>query len=429
MLPAADRTLKQYLDEMNGIQVRDRESRVEFGNGRLQLLKWIYCLAVTLKELHDRNIRHRDIKSQNILINGSNILLTDFGISFSVDGLTTAALTGTIGTSQYEPPEALHNQTENPQTRVRTGRLGDVFSLGCVFFEMLSASCRPLLSSSFPVVQGSYSCLCNNETFLSEVGQVREHAGLCNRLPENCRFPGLVEELLDVVTSGMMTAVQRRQSSAAIVDLMQEILARHRVPLLDCCAREPGVEPLDRPLPSTPPLPPSSTLSTPAISPTQLNPTLPDPGLPAWTTSMAYERRGRIRAPRRSIHQDDHSLEAMRKALQTVLSTENITTISFENLYRPVYNVFVKRSASLGEDGYKAILACVDEFVDQQTSEFHSLCSEIGLGRSQHGAKSSSVLDICKCIIRAWDLVNPRLELASYVTMSMVSDFEARSDP
>jgi serine/threonine protein kinase len=39
------------------------------------------CLAGALDFLHKDKIRHRDIKPQNILVKGSHVYLTDFGIS------------------------------------------------------------------------------------------------------------------------------------------------------------------------------------------------------------------------------------------------------------------------------------------------------------------------------------------------------------
>ncbi|KAH8702809.1 kinase-like domain-containing protein, partial [Phaeosphaeriaceae sp. PMI808] len=64
------------------------------------------CLATALEYLHHEGIRHKDIKPSNILVNGCNILFTDFGISRDCDG-TRDATSGNPGafTRQYSAPE------------------------------------------------------------------------------------------------------------------------------------------------------------------------------------------------------------------------------------------------------------------------------------------------------------------------------------
>lgn len=54
------------------------------------------CLANALAYLHEQNIRHKDIKPQNILVDKANVLFSDFGLSrdFGDDiGSTTSGIT------------------------------------------------------------------------------------------------------------------------------------------------------------------------------------------------------------------------------------------------------------------------------------------------------------------------------------------------
>ena len=70
MSPVADGDLRNYLAE------------APFPDGkRLILLSFFGRLAAALAYLHGKNIRHKDIKLENILIKGKMVLFTDFGIS------------------------------------------------------------------------------------------------------------------------------------------------------------------------------------------------------------------------------------------------------------------------------------------------------------------------------------------------------------
>lgn len=66
--PVADMNLSTFLDTDPLSQDRKQLLQTSFG-----------CLSSALTYLHQKGIWHKDIKPQNILIHGNNILLTDFG--------------------------------------------------------------------------------------------------------------------------------------------------------------------------------------------------------------------------------------------------------------------------------------------------------------------------------------------------------------
>src|SRR2546430_16355080 len=68
------------------------------------------CLSTALAFLHSNQIRHKDIKPQNILIDRKNLLLTDFGISydFSAIGISETSSFGE-GTLKYASREAIEH--------------------------------------------------------------------------------------------------------------------------------------------------------------------------------------------------------------------------------------------------------------------------------------------------------------------------------
>ena len=88
------------------------------------------CLSSALSYLHFRRVRHRDVKPENILVKGSNVYLTDFGISLDWENLSRGTTTADAGrTPLYCAPEvAEYGQKRNESS--------DIWSLGCVFLEM-----------------------------------------------------------------------------------------------------------------------------------------------------------------------------------------------------------------------------------------------------------------------------------------------------
>lgn len=98
------------------------------------------CLASGLAFIHEQTIRHKDIKPQNILIHQGRVIYADFGIAFDASQHDS---TTTVGTSQaftfrYCAPEVANSAKRN--------RKSDIFSLGCVFIEILEAVC-PLIKA------------------------------------------------------------------------------------------------------------------------------------------------------------------------------------------------------------------------------------------------------------------------------------------
>jgi tetratricopeptide (TPR) repeat protein/TolB-like protein len=91
-------------------------------------------IASALDHAHRRNVLHRDIKPENILLQEGNALVADFGIARAIQtaGGDTLTATGlTVGTPAYMSPEQAAGE------RQLDGR-SDLYSLGCVLYEMLA---------------------------------------------------------------------------------------------------------------------------------------------------------------------------------------------------------------------------------------------------------------------------------------------------
>ncbi|KAF2840178.1 kinase-like protein, partial [Patellaria atrata CBS 101060] len=110
-------------------------SSADFSTSRLWLQTWFGCLAGALCYMHETGVRHQDIKPSNIIHRGRDVYFTDFSSADKFElGGTTSTENPASTTAMYAAPETLHDGDEYQ----RHGLATDVFSLGCVFIEMLA---------------------------------------------------------------------------------------------------------------------------------------------------------------------------------------------------------------------------------------------------------------------------------------------------
>ncbi|KAK7343606.1 hypothetical protein VNO77_12484 [Canavalia gladiata] len=100
-------------------------------------------MARGLSYLHSKNIVHRDVKSDNMLLDDNqNLKLTDFGVS-RVEALNLSEMTGETGTYGYMAPEVLDGKPYS--------RKCDVYSFGICLWEIYCCN-RPYSNLSFAAV-------------------------------------------------------------------------------------------------------------------------------------------------------------------------------------------------------------------------------------------------------------------------------------
>jgi serine/threonine-protein kinase len=91
------------------------------------------AVAAALAFAHEQGVVHRDIKPDNIMLEGDRVLVADFGVARAVsevqDKLTATGMV--VGTPTYMSPEQASGERE------LDGR-SDIFALACVLYELLA---------------------------------------------------------------------------------------------------------------------------------------------------------------------------------------------------------------------------------------------------------------------------------------------------
>lgn len=100
------------------------------GPALFRLKQSVGCISSAIAYLHQRSIRHKDIKPSNILLSRDGLWVTDFGTSTDFSNISQSITqNGERGTPKYFAPEVAEYEAN--------GRSADIFSLGCVFLEMI----------------------------------------------------------------------------------------------------------------------------------------------------------------------------------------------------------------------------------------------------------------------------------------------------
>ena len=89
-------------------------------------------ICSALAHAHDRHIVHRDVKPSNLILTPEKrVKLTDFGLARAFEDSVGQVLTRPAGTPFYMAPEQIRGDPVSPRT--------DLYSLGCVLFELVTS--------------------------------------------------------------------------------------------------------------------------------------------------------------------------------------------------------------------------------------------------------------------------------------------------
>jgi eukaryotic-like serine/threonine-protein kinase len=130
----------EYIEGDNLKDVLEREGRLPIRRA----LELGIAVGRALAFAHEHGLVHRDVKPQNVLLNGDGEpKVTDFGIARSLDVESMTQSGVVLGTSNYIAPEQASGLPVDAQT--------DVYSLGVVLFELLTGEV-PFSGESFVAV-------------------------------------------------------------------------------------------------------------------------------------------------------------------------------------------------------------------------------------------------------------------------------------
>jgi serine/threonine protein kinase len=145
LYPAAEWNLEEFMDD-----TIDAHGEDEWQPQSEALKAFFGCLAHTIRFLHRENVKHMDIKPKNILVRpieksglddklGYKVYIADFGIARAYQSAAEVETDSpTSYTRTYAAPEVVDQD--------KRGFSADIFSLGCVYMEMLAT----LLSKPAP---------------------------------------------------------------------------------------------------------------------------------------------------------------------------------------------------------------------------------------------------------------------------------------
>jgi eukaryotic-like serine/threonine-protein kinase len=88
-------------------------------------------IGEALQEAHSKEIIHRDVKSDNIMVNArGEVKVMDFGLAKLKGALKLTRTSSTVGTMAYMAPEQIQGESADARS--------DIFSFGVVLYEMLT---------------------------------------------------------------------------------------------------------------------------------------------------------------------------------------------------------------------------------------------------------------------------------------------------
>ncbi|CAK4694071.1 hypothetical protein AeMF1_019790 [Aphanomyces euteiches] len=215
----------EFSDGGNLRQVVKLRSRMDGGYFPEPLImSWFAQLVLAVSYIHGKNVLHRDLKAQNVFLTKKHVVkLGDFGISKALSGDDLANTS--VGTPESMSPEICRGE--------RYGKKSDIWSLGCVLYEMTMLK-RPFEAQSLPemfakICHGEYEPIPTNfskELRLLIQLMLQQDPSKRPSIEDICRFP-FVQAPIQVFLSDhaaefeLALQTEARMNQAPIDDNMQ----------------------------------------------------------------------------------------------------------------------------------------------------------------------------------------------------------------
>jgi serine/threonine-protein kinase len=175
---------------------------------------------------HKEGVIHKDVKPSNIMLNKTGLTkITDFGIAQMTE--RTVEL-GVFGTPSYMSPEQAEDREVGPQS--------DVFSLGCVLYELLTGvrafSANNQFSIMYKIIHSEPPSILDLRSDLPGILDQIVKKAIAKRLEERYQTCMAFAEDLRVALRGLTGMVLEEEKSSDLVDYV------HHVPFFHNFTRE-----------------------------------------------------------------------------------------------------------------------------------------------------------------------------------------------
>ena len=192
----------------------------------------IFCdISLGLQFLHGRDIIHRDLSSNNVLLTKHlTAKISDFGVAKLVDASGTKSHTVAPGTQHFLPPEVFSDAAKS-----HYGKPIDVFSLGCIMIHVGTHEWPA------PLPETHYDSELKKKVALSEIERREAYLNKIQELPElkvlveNCLHddPGLRPNATEMVDEIGKLKILYQKKSSFVSNEMNAIEFEQRLKLQD----------------------------------------------------------------------------------------------------------------------------------------------------------------------------------------------------